>query len=344
MNKFLVILAAFFLAACAADYSASVTRFRDAVKTAHDGLVAMDEGARAVQAELAKRRYLVQPLANSDGANPSVSIVRDDCTSSADRCRVVVQVPKHDSMEPLEIQQPPSPQIPEVLEVMKSISAYAGGLSAIVSADTAENATASGKMALTNAQKSAGLIAKMLGRPQADVPQFAESSGNLFSWLIGEYVKTQQLHALREVVPNAQDAIAGLKEVGEELSKNYRTASAALFADAVSNGIQNLSLNGRSNGYDPTDPKQRARVGKLYDRVLADAAAFDAMLRGTKKGAGVFDQLVSAHEALNMGLSDENVTLEQTVAQIEAFANSASEFYEQSKAIVDAIAATPKEN
>jgi hypothetical protein len=281
------------LAACGtADYQTPVKSFADATAAAQKSL---DGYVDAVVAQ-AKQERAAEAVAHSD----KVKVQAGDClVQGSTRCRVIYQ--SEDDPEPVPV-SPESP-VSSITALMRSINAYAGGLQAIATSDSAEKAKAS----LASTGGSLQNLAQLIGSKQ-DLGAFAEPTAQAAGWVVGAYIDHVRLDALREATGKGDKLIAESVPIFE--------ATAKVISDAAKIPLANAVTDARSAFKDTPSESN-------LNRLMTAAAAYDAVL--TAKPETVFHSLAEAHHELTEALHSDKLDLKTVFARMDALKAQAEE-------------------
>jgi hypothetical protein len=276
-----------------ANFRKPVDDFAQATRDATDALAGLDKQVTDGYADLIRKRVVAGQLL--------ATIETSDCLTESQRCRIVAK-DKQGKQE----QFPPEPAMRKMVVLMSSVRNYADGLAGIVNADTAAEVTTQVGATVGSLKNLAGTVAKLGGPDSTAIVKLADYAtplGDLFSRLAGQYVAKVQLDGLRRATVDARPVIAGAAQVFATAANEASRVPRALMAEEVSNGIDALRAN---------------RNEKQVDAVVASALRYDRVL--VAKPPAVFQQLQQSHDSLVAKIQDENVTLAEVIARIEAFA------------------------
>ncbi len=293
----LVVLLGVQITACSvASYRKPVEDFAQATKDTAEALTGLDKQVTDGYADLLRKRVLARTL--------QARVKTGDCLTESERCRIVVR-----SRDGNEEALPPASPMRKMLTLMSSIRSYADGLAAIVNADTASQVSTEVSATVASLKSLAETVATLQGPDTAGIVRLADYAtpvGNLANWLAGQYIASVQLDGLRRATVDARPVIAGAADVFAAAANESSRVSRALMAEDVSQRVDAMSGSLTEHN---------------LDEVVASAARYDELLRS--KPPDVFKQLRDSHDALVAKIQDENVTLVEVMARIEAFAAEA---------------------
>lgn len=324
MGHRLVLVAGLLLpaAACSVtEYKVPVSAFAEATRDSEQALIGLNQQVTDAYAAIQRNRVLdgtrlVQFFeTREDGGT------HRDCLVVSERCRLVT-VDASGNQELLS----PEPPLGKMVLLMGAIRTYADGLTAIVSAETAQNVTTQVNATLGSIEDLGATVAKLKVEgtepaPMNPVTEFKSPVANAVNWIFGQYVASVQLEGLKRATSDAKPVIAGAAEI---------------FGDAadVSADVPRVSLaKAVAKRNDAFDDKQSE--GTL-DQLIESAAAYDQLLLA--EPASVFTRLVEAHDVLADRLQDENLSVADAMARIRAFQREAQTL----KDIVEQLAAASK--
>lgn len=279
-----------------ANFRKPIEDFAQATRDATDALSGLDKQVTDGYSNLIRKRVVTGQLLASTEAG--------DCLTTSQRCRIVVK-DKDGKQERL----PPEPAMQKMAVLMGSVRTYADGLAGIVNADTAAQVTTQVSATVGSLKNLAGTVAKLGGSDSTSAVKLADYAtpvGDLFSRLAGQYVAKVQLDGLRRATIDARPVIAGAARVFATAANAASDVPRALMAEEVSKGFDALPKN---------------RDEKHVDEVVASAARYDRLLLANSPA--IFEQLQQAHDSLVAKIQDENVTLAEVMARIDAFAAEA---------------------
>ena len=301
------------LAACStADYAKPVNTFAEASGEAESALVSLNESVTEGYAN-----YVRSLASNGDGL---VEIADGDCLVASERCRLTVFVRADGS----EKQLAPDAALANMLAVMTGIRAYADNLTLIVTADTAQAASANVNATIGSVQNLAAIVAAQLGEPGATVPDIAAPASAAANWLLGQYVESVKLDGLRHATATAQPVVAEAAGLFEQAGDVAAVLPKTLLAADVQRRL---------------DVYRQTSSEADLDRLIVAADAYDTFL--VAKPSQVFARLREAHDALAESLNNEDLTLAEAMAKIEVFAAEAGAFATIMKDLSSARATSP---
>lgn len=301
------------LAGCStANYAPPVDTFAQASGEAEDALVTLNDSVTEGYAN-----YVRSLASNGDGL---VEIADGDCLVSSERCRLMVFVRADGS----EKQLAPDAALANMLAVMTGIRTYADNLTLIVTADTAEAASANVNATIGSVQNLATIVAEQLGGSGAVVPDIAAPASAAANWLLGQYVESVKLNGLRHATATAQPVVAEAAGLFEQAGDVAAVLPKALLAADVQRRL---------------DVYRQSSSEADLDRLIVAADAYDSFL--VAKPSQVFARLREAHDALADSLNNEDLTLAAAMAKIEVFAAEATAFAKIMKDLSSALASTP---
>lgn len=279
------------LGGCSAtQYGKPVADFAKATADARDGLEGYSSTVIQGQKDLNLGKAVAQPV----GVRPHPG----DCGPNSPRCRIVL-LTRRDDPAPLPL-SPESP-IPNIIKLMSAIAAYAGGLEKIVNSDAAGQVEAN--VIATGA--SVARIAELVpGAGPVSFAAYAQPVSALAGWVLGQYVESVKLDALKYAVSRADPVIGAsydaLAAVAAQATNEMRTR----MAETISSR---------------RDTFRDARTRENLESVVTAAEAYDALLRSNAAPDAVFKDLVKAHADLNKALHGQNVSLASLIEQIGHF-------------------------
>lgn len=308
------------VAACSsASYEAPIARFAVASEAAESALVKLNNGIGEAYWNAQKDRI----VAGEFRLAPSRDLAGGaDCIGGAARCRLVM-IDSAGKSTPFTEMAP----LDNAIDVMAGIRSYAGGLAAIVAADTAKAVEGHVNATIGGLQK----LAKTLGNPAKPVPDFTTPVGQLVNWAIGQYVETVKLSGLRRAVGDARSVVADAARIFGEAAVLASSATREALANEVTEAQKAMR---RIEG---AGPITRAQI----DRSLVAARSFDEFVQADPRKA--FAALGAAHEALAEHLLSEKVTFASASAAIENFVGEAEKLLKAAKQIEALLNPKPKE-
>lgn len=282
-------LVAFAVACSSASYEAPVAKFAAATQTAETSLAALNDEIGRSYWDLQKTRI---------GRGELIMLpTRGDCDLRSSRCRLDIQ-DKSGEAKPFTERGPLS----TALEVMASIHRYADGLAAVLAADTASAVEGNVNTALGNVEKLAKTLADAQGKSSSSVPDFSAPAAQIVNWLVGQYVESVKLSALRHATTQADATIQEAANLFQQMPYFASLGTRRELVRRYQAAIDDLG---------PT-PKPDA-----IDRVSKTAHAYDLFLQSDPSEA--FVAMGKAHRALAQNLSQKNVTFASMAAEIERF-------------------------
>ena len=300
-----------FATACSvADYQKPISDFAAATQDAETALVALD--AEVTEA------YAIRLRAQVDAGAKLVQVQAGECELTSARCRLEA-ISTGGQSEVI----PPEPLLGQMVIIMGAIRTYADGLTAIVNADTAEQVATHVNATLGSVGNFASTLEKLgVAGAAAPVKEYKTSVGKAVNWLVGQYVAKVQVDGLREATGRAQPVIARSAEIFE---------STALFAADITNDDLTKKFDAARVTYE-NDSNQ----GNLTN-LIQKAADYDRVLQAAP--SSVYAGLRQAHEALTKNLHNEDLSMVDVLARIEAFGAEAKALVQ----IVKEIAAVNEE-
>ena len=288
-STFVVVIFASLAACSVADYEKPVSDFAGATNNAAEALVVLDTQITESYAAVLRARVLSDKLL--------VKFDEGDCLVTSERCRLVA-VNRDNQKEPLT----PKDMIGRMVALMGSVRAYAQNLGAIVQADTAAQAATHVNAALGSVKNLSATVVSFGGKGGADISDYTTAAGKFVNWAIGQYVAKVKLDALREATTKAHPVI-------EEASRIFED-TAGLIA-LVPKGELSSEVEKSFQAFDDASNESN------LENLIAKADAYDQFLR--TKPATVFAQLREAHGALAAKLKNDDLSLSNVSAKIEAF-------------------------
>jgi len=297
------------VAACSSvtDYQQPITTFAGATKNAQSALSTLNSEVTNAYGALLREQAVAD--------DALVEVVAGDCLASSTQCRLDL-LSRDGTTQPLT----PPPALANMSRLMGAISAYAGNLQALVSADTAAAVTANVNATLGSVESLAQTVEAAGGtKPPVDLSAYATPVGDAVSWLAGQYVARVKVDGLRRATSEAQPVIAAASEVFQKAAETAALVPKASMSEDVSSKLTAFE----------TSPSA-ANLNAL----VQSAGQFNQFLEA--KPADVFGRMNAAHEALTRQLQGQDVSLAEVVARIEAFAAEAQRLADVAKAFAAA--------
>jgi hypothetical protein len=275
------------LAAC------SVTAYEEPIKTFSAATTSADKalaGYSDVVVSQVRRVRREEAVAQPAG----VRIAEGECQSDSSRCRILIYRNRDDpEPRPLVPEQP----IPNLLRLMREIRTYADGLQAIVAADT----KAQVEQSVDSVNGNLLNLAKIIGADAQSFGNFATPAGDAAQWLLGIYIDSVKLAALRAATGNADPLISLAVPFFDAAMREARNVTNASLAEAVS--VRN-------------DAFRQSRSDAALESLLQAAQAYDVAL--TASPESIFRQLSQSHSDLTRALNDDDVTWDRVFAGLES--------------------------
>lgn len=293
-----------FVAACSvANYEKPVGDFAEATRNAEQALIALDKQVTDAYAAVLRGRVL-------DGKG-LLQIPGKDCGIGSDRCNPIV-VENVDG-KTTKTSLTPEPALRKMVTLMHAIRTYSDGLAAIVAADTAAKVAAQVNATLGSVEHISATVANLSGndRAAAKVSEYATPAGKLINWVFGQYVAKVQLDGLKRATNDARTAITAAASMFGEVADIASDVPRQVLANEVS--IRAGALEGAVS---PSN----------FDRLIESTVRYDQFLLA--KPPSVFFRLGQAHDALADALNNDEVSLAEAMAKIEAFATEAQTLVE----------------
>lgn len=286
-----------YLAACSTtDYKAPVGEFVEATRNAEKALVALDKQVSDANAAVLRERVVSGQLL--------VQIDPSDCQVASERCRLALL-----GRDGTRAVLPPKPALRKTIILMRAIREYADGLAAIVEADTADKVASQVNATLGSVEALAGTTVK-LGAPEAEVRRVSEYKtpvGKAVTWLIGQYVAKVQVDGLRRATRDAKPVVRDAVALFQDIAQVAADVPKVELANTVSM---------RAAAFEDS------RSDKTLTKLIDSAAKYDQFLLA--KPDGVFARLGEAHGALADRLQNDELSLAEVMAKINAFASEAN--------------------
>ena len=307
------------LAACASEpYKEPVATFAEAVNKSNKALVALDnqltDAHAAVQrARALSGRYRLE-LKNCDHraskANPCVLLLYKTDEEGKD------------IGEPSKLQ--PDAKLKEIRALLGDIRSYADNLSTILNADTSEKVENAMTKALGSLQKLAENenLREYLNETKAPVKEFGTPIVTTINWVVGKYVETVKLNAVREAIREADPIVYAATRV---MIAAEEQGERVMFTNLIE------TLNVSEDAWRETPSE--VNLGKLF-------VAVKALQRfRIETQSSLFAALADAHRALTDRLADSRkLTWTTAMAKVEEFRSEA----ETLLAVIDAVTALRK--
>ena len=293
------------LAACGtSDYQKPIQTFSDATELTRQSLHGYTDALVAQVRDGRMQEALESPR--------SVKYEQGGCLVSSKRCRIVLQ---GEGEEPKQLS--PDEPIPKILALMDAIAAYADGLNAIATSDSAGKAEAS----LASVDGSLQQLASLAGQQGQALQGYAAPAAAAAGWIFGEYIDSVRYRALQDATKRADPVIGDAVRVLQDVAKEVNIANRAALAETVSKR---------------KDAFRAAESESSLESLLAAAAAYDAAL--TAAPSGVFEKLRESHAELTKALNTEGISFAAAFAKMESLKAEA----EKLKKIVSAFVAASK--
>lgn len=281
------------------DYKKPVTDFATATRDAEQALTTLDR--QVTEAYAARLREDVF-RGNGDTRRKMVLVRSGECGLASERCRLVARDIGGSSQL-----LPPAPLLGNLVALMESITIYTQGLTEIVNADTADQVTAHVNATLGSIENLATDVDRVAGSSIAgNVTAYQTSVGKGLNWLFGQYVAKVQLDGLREATYRAQPVISRAAQIFQETATLAAVIANEELVQRFESAFEKFNTTGSENN---------------LEELVARAAAYDRVLMA--KPSSVYQKLGSAHEALTKNLQNEDLSLVEVMAKIEAFATEA---------------------
>ncbi len=305
-------LLAFATACSVADYKKPVSDFAVGTQHAEESLVELDRLVTDAYAAVHRSRVLSNEAL--------VEIEGTDCQVQSKRCQLVV-VDRAGEKELLT----PEPALRRMITLMRAIRTYADGLKAIVEADTAEKVATQVNATLGSVESISETMANLDRRVRqpSSFSEYKTSVGQAVNWVIGQYVAKVQVDGLKRATKDAKSVIAAAAGFFKEAAGTASDVPKQVMANEVSK---------RAAAF------ENAPSESTLDKLIKSAAKYDQVLLA--RPPAVFVRLGAAHDALANKLDNDDVSLADAMAKINAFATEA----ETLAAILKELAAAGKED
>lgn len=286
------VLLSLFLGACStADYKKPIDDFAAATADANTSLAALNQQVTEAYKAVLDRSILEGKM--------FIKTAKADCETTSERCQLIVFADNEDESEPY----PPQPPLTNMTLVMSGIVSYAQNLKNLLEADTATQVETQVNAALASVQNLAETVSSVQGGAAQPVPQFATSVGAAANWVVGKYVDHVKEEGLQEATAAAKPVIQQAAKLFSETAKFISDVPRSELAEDVSAAVDALRANNSASNL-----AALASSAERYDQLLVSAPP------------QLFERLGAAHDALADSLQDQDVTLADAIAHIEAFA------------------------
>jgi hypothetical protein len=218
------------LAACSVTaYEEPIKTFSAATTSADKALTGYSDLVVAQVKKVRRDEALAQPVGVQIAKGEEGQA--EDCQSNSRRCRIVIYRSQDDrDPRPLLPEQP----IPNLLSLMREMRTYADGLQAIVAADTKAQVEKSVDSVNGNLIK----LAELIGADAQTFGSFATPAGDAAQWLLGVYIDSVKLAALRSATGNADPLIAEAVPFFEAAMNEARRVSISMARSPHQNGLR----------------------------------------------------------------------------------------------------------
>ena len=296
------------LSACSvAEYEAPIKDFSAATASADKALNSYSQIVVKEVTDVRRAEAAAHPAA--------VRIAKGECQGDSPRCRIVILRERNEANPRHLVPEQP---IPTILSLMGEIRKYAGGLEAILTADTASKV----EQSVDSVNGSLLNLAKLVESDTKTFESFATPAGEAVKWLFGVYIDSVKLGALRTATRNADPLIADAEPIFAEAMKQANNATRDSLAETVSE---------RHDAY------REAKNDATLTSLLQAAQTYDALL--TAAPETIFPRFRTAHADLTKALNDDEITWDRAFAALEAFQADADRL---GKIVEDLLAAAEK--
>ena len=300
----LCIIACVALAACASEpYREPIAAFAQAVNKSGDALATLDSQLTGAHAAVQRSRAL----------SGRYFLKLDKCdhnTENYGKCVLLLQKTTDDGSsigEPSKMQ--PDAKLSQVRALFGDIASYASSLSAVSNANTDHEIENAVTKALASVEKLAKdeSVREKLDKQDASVRDFATPIATIINWVVGRYVETVKINAMREATRAADPIVRAATLVLIDIEGQGKRV---LYTKLVDN------LSARMDAW--REEPNEANLDKLL-------AAVEAVQRfSIETRSSLFVALGRAHKGLADRFADSaKAGWVTTMAEVEQFNNEA---------------------
>jgi hypothetical protein len=221
--------------------------------------------------------------------------------------------------------------IPNELQAMAEITAYAQGLNMIVAADDSANVKAGVDKAMSGI---AGLATVVNPAAGAVITAYSAPVASTATFLFQQYQEQVKLDALRKATAAMDPLLYCATPADTCAARMFGTTADFMDAANTADLAQNFKQQWRN--FDPSDPQAPAEL----DAWLAAANSLNTAL--TAKPSDLFNKMATAHHALTTALKSDDLSFGQTldaIARLSAAADQIKTIAAQFKAAAKPAAA-----